>query len=258
MARTSINCADYEPLGDVGSIERTERGLLLGVGEERVRVDVLLPDLLRLKISQAGSFDESPTFAASFEVPAPPRFEVSDAPDEITLETASIRLRISKRPFALDAYREDGSVIFEDHRDEAGNARGYLQLNDAFVVTRRMAPRDAIYGLGEKTGSFDRRGRSFVLWNLDILQPGVLRQNRVFEADLSLTGRSTSFDPYYTSIPLFYHCRPDGGAAKIAGFFVDNGYKGNFEISSSQRPAPSGRRSSLGTPPPASRGSGMT
>jgi alpha-glucosidase len=231
MVRTAFNCTDYVPLGSVDWIEQTERGLLLGVGEEKVRVDVLFPDVLRLKISQAGSFDESPTFAACFEMPAPPPFEIRDAPGEVVLETARVRLRISKRPFAMDAYREDGSVIFEDYRDEAGQARGYLQLNDAFVVTRRMGRRDAIYGLGEKTGAFDRRGRDYVLWNTDILHPNVLVQNHLYETDVTLSGQSTQFEPYYTSIPFFYHCRSSDDSALMAGFFIDNGYKGNFEFS---------------------------
>ncbi len=182
MVRTTVNCADYVSLGNVDWIERTERGLLLGVGEEKARVDVLFPDVLRLKISQAGIFDESPTFAACFEVPAPPAFQIRDTPLEVVLETARLRLRISKRPFAMDAYRLDGSVIFEDYRDEAGIARGYQHLNDAFVVTRRMGQDDAIYGLGEKTGKFDRRGRNYVFWNTDILHPDVLRLNHLYEA----------------------------------------------------------------------------
>ena len=52
-------CTDqYAPLGDVGAIEETPSGLRADVGEERLCVDVLGPDLLRLKISQGGRFDE--------------------------------------------------------------------------------------------------------------------------------------------------------------------------------------------------------
>src|SRR5271170_5909419 len=101
MVRTTVNCTDYVPLGSVHWVEQTEQGLVLGVGDEKVRVDVLFPDVLRLKISQGGSFDESPTFAACFEVPPPPPFEVRDAPEEVVLETARLRLRISKREFAM-------------------------------------------------------------------------------------------------------------------------------------------------------------
>jgi alpha-glucosidase len=221
--------ARFSPLGDVVFLEKTAEGVLLGVGEEKFRADVIRPDLLRLKISQAGIFDESPTFAASFQAVAAPPFRIIESEATITIETDRVRLVVTRRPFSLAAYRSDGSVIFEDERDDAGNG-GYLQLNDAFIVTRKIAAHDSIYGLGEKTGAFDRRGRTFVLWNTDVLAPDVLRTNRLHETDLTLTGKSTRFDPYYTSIPFFYHCRANGDGAKIAGFFFDNAYKANVDF----------------------------
>lgn len=221
----------FSPLGEVVSVEKTTNGIVLGVGEEKFRADVLRPDLLRLKISQAGRFDESPTFAASFEAPPPPPFRVTETDQAITLDTGPVRLVVTRRPFALDAYRADGSVIFQDVRDAAGNG-GYSQLNDTFMINRRVGPHDAIYGLGEKTGSFDRRGRRFILWNTDVLAHNALRVNRLPEADQTLTGRSTRFDPYYTTIPFFYHCRTTPDGAQMAGFFVDNGYKANVDFAS--------------------------
>ncbi|MEA2700723.1 MAG: alpha-glucosidase, partial [Myxococcales bacterium] len=161
---------------------------------------------------------------------APP-FQVSETPESVTLDTGQVRLVITRQPFALDAYRSDGSVIFEDQRDSLGNG-GYLQLNDSFIVNRRIGAHDTIYGLGEKTGHFDRRGRKFILWNYDVLEPNGLRTNRLHEADGTLTARSTQFDPYYTSIPFFYHCRASADAAAMAGFFIDNGYKANIDFES--------------------------
>ncbi|HEY2516033.1 MAG TPA: glycoside hydrolase family 31 protein [Polyangiaceae bacterium] len=219
----------FAPLGDVTSVEKTAQGLLLGVGGEMFRAEVLRPDLLRLKISREGRFDERPTFAAAFSAQDPPAFRVVETEDAVTLDTGPLRLVVAKRPFRLAAYRSDDSVVFEDGEGEDG-VSGYAHLNDAFVVTRKIAPHDSIFGLGQKTGRADRRGRTFVLWNVDVLAPGVLRQNRLYETDTSLPGQSTSFDPYYASIPFFYHCRATNGSAKIAGFFHDNAYKGNVDF----------------------------
>jgi alpha-glucosidase len=219
----------YNPLGDVVSVEKTSEGALLGVGDEKFRVDIVRPDLLRLKISQAGKFDENPTFAACFTSSGAPPFRIVETDATVTIDTGRVKLVVTRRPFGLAAYRVDGSVIFEDHRDEEGNG-GYLQLNDSFVVTRRITPHDSVYGLGEKTGRFDRRGRKFILWNTDVLSPNVLEINRLYEADSTLTGKSTRFDPYYTSIPFFYHCHADAHGAKMAGFFIDNGYKANVDF----------------------------
>ena len=232
MISASINPKYHVGLGAVTALERNERGLLLSMAEEQFRVEVIRADLLRLKISRAGKFDESPTFAAAFSMPAIVPFQVHEDAEVITLQTSRLKLVIWRAAFGLAVYRTDGSLVFEDAAGPDGRSLGYLQLNDSFVLTRRMARHDAIYGLGEQTGRFNRRGRNFVLWNTDVLQPGVLAQNRLDEAEM-LPGTSTRFAPYYTSIPFFYHARPSAHAAALSGSFIDNGYKANFEFEAS-------------------------
>lgn len=230
MARVSINSKYHVGLGAVTSLEQNERGLLLTVGEEKFRADVIRADILRLKISRGGKFDEAPTFAADFALPPPVPFEVAENAETITLETSELKLVVWRKAFGLAVYRADGTPVFEDAAAADGRSVGYVQLNDSFILTRRIARHDAIYGLGEKTGGFNRRGRNFILWNTDVLHKHVLELNRLHEADLSLDGLSTNFDPYYTSIPFFYHCRANANSAAISGFFLDNGYKANFEF----------------------------
>jgi alpha-glucosidase len=230
VARASINSKYHVGLGAVTSLERIERGLLLGVGEEKFRAEVIRADVLRLKLSRAGTFDEAPTFAADFALPELPAFQITETEEAITLQTAELKLVIARAWFGLAVYRADGSVVFEDAVGPTGRSVGYVQLNDSFILTRRIARHDAIYGLGEKTGAFNRRGRNFILWNTDVLARDVLNLNRLPEADHTQTGLSTSFDPYYTSIPFFYHCRAGADSAALSGSFLDNGYKANFEF----------------------------
>jgi alpha-glucosidase len=236
MSLTETELRYYAPLGAASAPSRTERGILLNVGEERFRVDVIRADVLKLAISQGGRFDEQPTFAVSATPREAAGFEIDESADSVTLRTSALRLVITKRAFGLSAYRTDGNVIFEDEQDEAGQSRGFLQLNDHFVVSRGMGLHDPVYGLGQKTGRSNRRGRKLVLWNTDILAPGVLQQQRVFEADTELRGTDPKFDPYYTSIPFFYHARSSAdGDVKIAGFFIDNGYKAIFDFTERNR-----------------------
>jgi alpha-glucosidase len=226
----------YAPLGNASALSRIERGLLLNVGEERFRVEVLRADVLKLAISQAGKFDEQPTFAVQGTPSESVPFEIEDGADTITLRTSALKLVITKRAFGLAAYRTDGSPIFEDEKDDQGQSRGFLQLNDCFLVSRTMGLHDPVYGLGQKTGPSNRRGRKLVLWNTDILAPEVLKQQRVFDADVELLGKDPKFDPYYTSIPFFYHARLDAhGDAKLAGFFIDNSYKASFDFTERSR-----------------------
>jgi alpha-glucosidase len=226
----------YAPLGDVSALSRFEGGIILNVGEERLRVEVVRADVLKLAISQAGRFDEQPTFAVVSLPRESATFELDDEAETVTLRTSALRLVITKRAFGLAAYRTDSSVIFEDEKDEHGQSRGYLQLNDCFLVSRTMGQHDPVYGLGQKTGPSNRRGRKLVLWNTDILSPNVLQQQRVFEVDVTRPGTDPQFDPYYTSIPFFYHARVGAeGTAEVAGFFIDNGYKASFDFTDKNR-----------------------
>jgi alpha-glucosidase len=231
MSLAETELKHYAPLGDASALCRIEHGLMLNVGEERFRAELIGEDVLKLAISQAGKFDEQPTFAVMRAPAKAVPFEIEDDADHVVLRSSALTLVIRKRGFGLSAYRADGSVIFEDEQDEQGHSRGYLQLNDCFLVSRKMDPHDPVYGLGQKTGPSNRRGRKLVLWNTDVLAPNVLKQQRVFEANVELTGKDPLFDPYYTSIPFFYHGRVNAhGDAKLAGFFVDNGYQASFDF----------------------------
>jgi alpha-glucosidase len=103
-------------------------------------------------------------------------------------------------------------------------------LNDSFVLSRKIGKHDPIYGLGEKTGSFNRRGRDFTLWNVDVLNPTSSGEFTALqpETDPRADNTSTDFDPYYMSIPFFYH--QNAQTAAIGGSFIDNGYRGFYDF----------------------------
>ena len=216
-----------------GSVEMT-----LEAGE-RLRVDVLRADVLRLKISRNGIFDEQPTCAVveggTAALGGGAEFSVEETDAAVRVVTAAMTLSIGKSPFRLDAHRADGSVIFETAVHAAsGWPQTYATLNDEFVVARRCKPSDSFYGLGEKTGRFDRKGRDFSLWNTDVLNPNTDGEYRAKYPGSDPRGdqRSTEFDPYYVSIPFFY--RQASGQAAMAGFFFDNSRRARVEFSDPQ------------------------
>ena len=131
----------------------------------------------------------------------------------------------------MDVHRADGSPVVETAHDAEGRHWAYARLNDAFTVRRRCRTEDAIYGLGEKAGSHNRKGRDFTLWNTDVLDPHATAEFTAGRPpdDPRSERTSVEFDPYYVSIPLLYHHAHPGGA--VAGSFVDNGYRGAYELS---------------------------
>lgn len=213
----------------VGAVTQSTRGIQMEVDGELLRVDVIRDDVVRLKISRGGVFDEKPSFAvcADTEAGSPP-FSVHENTAKVVLKTAGMVVSIGKAPFRIDAYRADGSVIFESYEDPAGNNWAYSTINDEFIIRRKCLREDAFYGLGEKTGHLNRKGRDFTMQNLDVFDSHL---NAEF---LEETGprnhcMSTEFDPYYVSIPFFYHLPRASG--DLAGFFIDNGYRAHFEFS---------------------------
>jgi len=227
-----IETGNYVRFERVTSVIEAERGLLAELHGEQLRIDFVRADLVRAKISRGGVFDESPTFAVSVD-PSSEDVEVvfERGDDVVRLRTSALVVSLGLDPFRLDVHRSDGSPVVETARDADGRYWAYATLNDAFTVRRRCRQEDAIYGLGEKTGHHNRKGRDFTLWNTDVLNPHATREFTASRPpdDPRSDRSSTEFDPYYVSIPFFYHQSYPRGT--MAASFVDNGYRGTYEFS---------------------------
>ena len=90
--------------------------------------------------------------------------------------TAACTVSLWLDPFRIDVHRADGTPVVETAADEEGRYWAYATLNDAFTLRRRCRQEDAIFGLGEKAGRHNRKGRDFTLWNTDVLSPSETRE----------------------------------------------------------------------------------
>ena len=226
-----INTDHYIRCERVDSVTQTSTGILAELHGEQLRIDVVRPDVLRIKISRGGMLDEQPTFAVCVDPLASPiDFALEQDAERVQLITAACRASLWLDPFRIDVHRTDGSPVIETAQDEAGKFWAYATLNDSFTIRRRCRQEDAIFGLGEKSGRHNRKGRDFTMWNTDVLSPFETLEFTAGKAPDDPRGdfRSVEFDPYYVSIPFFYHqSYPDG---RMAGSFVDNGYRGAYEF----------------------------
>ena len=186
-----------------------------------------------------GRFEEQPTYAVCVDPLAdswadPPDFEVEIHAGQATLTTSALRVTLGREPFRLDVHRSDGSPVIETAVDGGGQPWAYATLNDAFTFRRRCRAEDAIYGLGEKGGRHNRKGRDFTLWNTDVLDPTAASAftDHYPDGDPRADRTSTEFDPYYANIPFFYHLRYPTG--ETAGSFLDNGYRSVFDFTAPQ------------------------
>ena len=222
----------YVRFEKVTSVDETEDGLLANLHGEQLRIDLVRDDVVRVKISRGGVFDESPTFAVCVDpLSQGVEFRIERDHDVVRLRTSAAVVSLWLDPFRLDVHRPDGSPVVETARDTDGRYWAYASLNDAFTFRRRCRQEDAIYGLGEKTGWHNRKGRDFTLWNTDVLDPNATEEFTAGRPgdDPRSDPTSTQFDPYYVSVPFFYHQIDPTGT--IAASFVDNGYRGTYEFS---------------------------
>ncbi len=215
-----MDTADLERFARVDAVAETGRGLLAELHGERLRVDVVRDDVVRFKISRGGAFDEAPTHAVCVDpLAGDVAFAVERDDGVVRLRTAALTVSLGLDPFRLDVHRADGSPVIETATDADGAPWAYATLNDAFLVRRRCRPDDAFYGLGERTGGLDLRGRDFTLWNTDVLDPA---------SAVHGDQRGVDFDPYYVSIPLLHHLAHPGGA--VAASFVDDAHRATYRL----------------------------
>jgi alpha-glucosidase len=219
----------------VDEVSTTEHGVLARLHREQLRIDVVRSDVVRIKISRGGKFDEAPTFAVCVDplaVSAP--FTVDRDEGVVWLRTDALVVSLWLDPFRVDVHRPDGSAVIETAVDEAGQYWAYATLNDAFTVRRRCAHEDGIFGLGEKGGRHNRKGRDFTLWNTDVLDPIAASEFTAGRSadDPRADRTSVEFDPYYISIPFFYHQNHASGA--MAASFVDNGYRAEYDFTANE------------------------
>ncbi len=226
-----IDTSNYIRFERIDSTNTTAHGLLAHLHGEQLRIDLVSDDVVRVKVSRGGTFDESPTYAVCIDPLAEAvEFSVEQSDDAFRIRTSAMVVTLWLDPFRIDVHRSDGTPVVESAADASGNYWTYATLNDAFTVRRRCRPEDAIYGLGEKTGHQNRRGRDFTLWNTDVLDPARTREfTSAYPSDHLRSERtSIEFDPYYISIPFFYHQTHTDGS--ICGSFVDNGYRGHYDF----------------------------
>lgn len=169
-------------------------------GAVTVQVTALTDAILRVRVARDGRFGEDASWAVPAEVRAK---RATVTPGENGFATKMLRVRID--PAALRLTVEDlaGRTIVADAPDP-------LRLDGkGFALRKAMPQRERYFGLGDKTGPYDRRGASYVDWNTDAY------------------GFGATTDPIYKSIPFYISA---GGAGGSYGVLLDNVWRAWFDF----------------------------
>lgn len=174
-------------------------GTELANGQATIRVTALTDSILRVRITR-GSFSED----ASWAVPAQVRAtSVAVTPTSDGFRTGALAVHLDRATLRLNVTDLAGREILRD-------SPAPVTFDEQRFTLRKVLPLgEHIYGLGDKTGNFDRRGQSFVDWNTDAW------------------GFNRATDPIYKSIPFYIASGGPGGAY---GLFLDNSWRSWFDF----------------------------
>jgi alpha-glucosidase len=151
---------------------RLDHGVELDCGDElRCRILLPAPGLARIVFVPQSGFRAGRSWmvcGAAGETPwegrdrlelgdtPPARFELAESEDRLTLKSAEVTIAIGLAPLALRWHGTDGALFAADR---ASRAYGFGRHRPDLLHAMARHPADRYYGLGDKTGALDLRGR---------------------------------------------------------------------------------------------------
>lgn len=189
--------------GRVIAHSKKENYLFLELEEGEIALKFLTADIVRVVLSRDENFDLDSTHAVIDHNLTFDQFTVIDSKEKIKVRTAKIELVIDKGVFSLSFYDRAGNLFHKD----ASPGLGWTK--DEVCAWKKTNESEKFYGLGEKTGFLDKKGKKYTMWNTD-----------VYEAHVETT------DPMYVSIPFFIGFEK----GKSYGIYFDNSYKSHFDF----------------------------
>ena len=207
LAATSAR-AQWSTVGPMQPAGRSPSSLTFRDSRSIVSVTAVTADIIRVRFSPTRDLGRDHSYAV---VPVPAGDEaptISADRDRTVLTTRSLRVTMRHSPFRVSIADAAGDVLDEDDA-----AQGIAWSGTMTRAYKRLRVDEHVYGLGEKNGLLDKRGRqqggySYTMWNSDTFAYG---------ADT---------DPIYVSVPFAIVMR--GGRAH--GLFLDNTSRTNFDI----------------------------
>ncbi|MFT3823831.1 MAG: glycoside hydrolase family 31 protein [Chitinophagaceae bacterium] len=188
------NCSSYQATGNT-VIFNCENNA-------KVSLSFCSGSVVKIWYAPDGSFKRNnPSFAVVNEdLGALHDVHVEEQAQAYEIFTDWLRVRVNKSPFRLQIFDKYQKLLLNDFED-----KGLLKDSNRIAAYKMLRFDEQFFGLGEKSGPLNRRGRMYTMWNSDKPCYGVTE------------------DPLYKSIPFFL-------SSYRYGIFFDNTYKSVFKF----------------------------
>lgn len=219
--KISSTFTGFEPLDD---------SFLIHTNGADIKLYFLTPEIIRIRASFDKNFDEE-SYVLSTTAwedrlddifqgertriePLIPDIQEND--EEISLNTSAVTLKIKKKPFCIQLYDTDGTLLYSD-------ISGFTFIQDSNnrrLHYTKIARDDCFYGFGEKGGRLNKAKKYMRMSGKD-----------------AMAWDPVDCDPLYKHIPFYIKLNASNG--KALGMFYHNTYECAFcmggEVSSLDR-----------------------
>ncbi|NDP28682.1 MAG: DUF4968 domain-containing protein, partial [Flavobacterium sp.] len=202
-AQNSIK--ELQMLGNCSSYNISTNKVIFNCeNQAKVQLQFCSGAVIKVWISADGTFNRSnESFAVVNEdLGWSGNINVNEETSAYEIFTEQLRIRVNKSPFKLQVFDKYQKLLFGDF-----NEKGFVKRKSQIASYKTLKSDEQFFGLGEKAGSLNRRGKSYKMWNSDQPCYGV------------------NEDPLYKSIPFFM-------SSNHYGIFFDNTYKTEFKFGS--------------------------
>ncbi len=192
-----------EFLGDFQSFSRQEQTLVLHCSNADLKLQIFNDEIVRIQLLREGETPHEHSYAVIQKTWPHSDFTLEETEEALMLETKSLYLIVKKRPCRLEFYTSDGDTL---NQDDPNFGTGW----DGSRVQswKKLHPDENFYGLGEKTGNINKKGKAWRMWNTDFPAYDFRK------------------DPLYQSHPFFIGNRN----GLCYGIFMDNTYPTEFHF----------------------------
>jgi alpha-glucosidase len=172
--------------------------------KQKVALKLCSSGVVKIWYSPTGNFTRNnPSFAViNEELEEMTNIQVEEQAQSYEIFTSKLRIRVNKNPFQLQLFDKYQKLLLSDFKDQ-----GLLSDSGKIISYKSLRIDEQFFGLGEKSGPLNKRGRSYKMWNSDKPCYGPAE------------------DPLYKSIPFFI-------SSYKYGVFFDNTYKTEFKFGS--------------------------
>lgn len=185
------------------------RGLLVfSVNQITVEIIILTPDIVRVRYSIDGYFEDDFSYAVYEDFKSTPTdFKLEESKSVLLINTGTFLINVDKRDLKLVFTDLAGNIINRDNK-------GFSCVENkeyggcTVKVSKTIQEGEYFYGMGDKTTHLNLRGKRVTNWGMDTY------------------GFKKGEDPIYKAIPFYLGLHH----GRSYGIFLDNTFKSQFDF----------------------------